>query len=108
MCINFLGVSTKVFYLWEFIGYCVHELLFQIFKVCGVLAHGGYFGAIHNQTFPQLCQNDAKLQTHPPSTVNVQMPNLPKIDVYNFKYKISVGNLVNFLSFTQVHKYISA
>ena len=47
-----------------------------------------------------LRQNDAKLQTHPASTVNAKMPNLPKIDVYNFKYKISVGNLVNFLSFT--------
>ena len=37
-----------------------------------------------------LRQNDAKLQTHPPSTLNVKMPNLPKIDVYNFGYKISV------------------
>ena len=31
-----------------------------------------------------LRQNDA--QTHPLSTLNVKMSNLPKIDVYNFKY----------------------
>ena len=37
-----------------------------------------------------LRQNDTKLQIHPPSTLNVKMPNLPKIDVYNVGYKISV------------------
>ena len=64
---------------------------------CRVLGHGGYLGG-HSHIKPShsLHQNDAKLQTHPPSTVNVTMPNLPKIDVYIFKYKISVGNLVKF------------
>ena len=33
---------------------------------------------------------DAKFQTHPPSTLYFKMPSLPKIDVYNFRYKISV------------------
>ena len=29
-------------------------------------------------------------QTHPPSTIHVKMPNLPKIDAYNFRYKMNV------------------
>ena len=41
-----------------------------------------------------LCQNDAKFQTHPTSTLHIKMANLHKIDVYNFRYKISVGNLM--------------
>ena len=50
-------------------------------------------------------ENDAKCQTHPPSTLHVKIPNLPKIDVYNFRYKISVGVLMKlfFLS----HKWIN-
>ena len=42
-------------------------------------------GHSHIQSSHSLRQNDAKLQTYPPSTLNVKMPNLPKIDVYNFK-----------------------
>ena len=41
-----------------------------------------------------LRENDAKFQTHPPSTLQVKMPNLAKIDVYNFRYKTSVGILI--------------
>ena len=53
-----------------------------------------------------LRQNDAKLQTHPPSTLHVKMPNLPKIDVYNFRYKISIGILMKlfFLSHECIYK----
>ena len=51
-------------------------------------------------------QNDAKLQTHPPHIlINITMSNLLKINVYNFKYTISVGNitkLIFYLSFTRV------
>ena len=41
-----------------------------------------------------LHQNDAKLQTHPPSTLNVKIPNLPEIDIYDLKYKIIVRNIM--------------
>ena len=42
------------------------------------------------ESSPSLHENDAKfqLQTHPPSTLHIKMPNLPKIDVYNSRYKI--------------------
>ena len=59
----------------------------------------------HIEASDSLCQNDVKLQTHLPSTINVKMPNLPKIDVYNFKYKISVGNLMKLLFLS--HQYIN-
>ena len=54
-----------------------------------------------------LDENDAKFQTHPPSTLHVKMPNLPKIDVYNFRYKISVGILMKlfFLSHKCINKW---
>ena len=42
-------------------------------------------GHSHIQSFHSLRQNSAKLQTHPSSTRNVEIPNLPKIHVYNFK-----------------------
>ena len=55
-----------------------------------------------------LRQNDAKLQTHPPSTLNVKMPNLPKIDVYNFRYKSGEGIFMKlfFLSHKCINKYV--
>ena len=40
-------------------------------------------GQSHIESSHSLCQNDAKLQTHPPNIHNVKMPNLPKIDAYN-------------------------
>ena len=57
----------------------------------------------HVKSSHSLHQHDAKLQTHLPSTLNDKMSNLPKIDVYNFKCKISVRNVIKlfFLS----HKY---
>ena len=62
----------------------------------------------HSQTESShsLPQNDAKLQTHPPNTLNVKMSNLPKLDVYNFKHKISVGNVMKlfFLSHKCINK----
>ena len=51
-------------------------------------------GPLKIETSQSFRQNDAKLQTHPPSTINVKMPNLPKTDVYNFKYEVCVGNLM--------------
>ena len=47
-----------------------------------------FMGNSHIESSHSLRQYDAKLQTHPPSTLNVKMPNLPKIDVYNFKLKL--------------------
>ena len=40
-------------------------------------------GHSHMESSHSLHQNGAKLQTHPRSTLNVKMPNLPKIDVYS-------------------------
>ena len=53
-------------------------------------------------------ENDATLQTHPPSTLNVKMQNLLKIDIFNFKYGISVGNIrkLFFLSHKWINKYV--
>ena len=50
-------------------------------------------GHSHIEYSHSLCQNDTKVQNQPPSTFNIKMPDLPKIDVYNCKYIISVGNL---------------
>ena len=54
-------------------------------------------GPSHIKFFYSLCQYDAKLQTchpcHPvPFTSKCQI--LLKINAYNFKYKISVGNIM--------------
>ena len=53
-------------------------------------------------------ENDATLQTHPLSTLNVKMQNLLKIDIFNFKYGISVGNIrkLFFLSHKWINKYV--
>ena len=57
-------------------------------------------GHLHIECSHSLHQNDAKLQTHPPSTLNAKMLHLPKINVYNFRYKIGVGILI----FQKIHK----
>ena len=62
-------------------------------------------GHSHIEPSHSLRQNDVKLQTHPPSTVNGKMLNLPKSDVYNFKYRIGVGNLMKL--FFVSHKCIN-
>ena len=64
-----------------------------------VWSYNRFKGHSHIGSSYSLHQNDTKLQTHPPSTLNVKMPHLPKIEVYNFKYKISVGNLMKFSFF---------
>ena len=58
------------------------------------------------QSTYSLRENDAKFQTHPPSTLHVKMPNLPKINIYNLRYKISVGILMKlfFLSHKCINK----
>ena len=48
---------------------------------------------LHIKSSHSLRQNDGKLQNHPPTILNLKIPNLPKIDVYNFKYKISARNI---------------
>ena len=42
----------------------------------------------HIESSHSLRQNDAKLQTYQHSTLNVKMPDPPKIDVYNFRYNL--------------------
>ena len=63
-------------------------------------------GHSHIECSHSLHQNDSKLQTHPPSTLNIKMLNLPKINVYNFRYKIRVGILIKlfFLSHKCINK----
>ena len=63
-------------------------------------------GYSHIESFHSLRQNDATLQTRPPSTLNVKMRNMPKIDVYNLTYKISTGILMKlfFLSHKCINK----
>ena len=62
-------------------------------------------GHLYIESSHSLCQNDTKLQTHPASILNVKMLNLPKIDAYNFKYKISVRNKTKL--FFLLHKCIN-
>ena len=63
-------------------------------------------GHSHIESFHSLCQNDVKSQTHPPSILNIKMPNLPKSDVYKFKYKFNVRNTMKlfFLSHKCIDK----
>ena len=58
------------------------------------------------QSSHSLRENDAKFQTYPPSTLYVKMPNLPKINIYDIRYKISVGILMKlfFLSRKCINK----
>ena len=54
-----------------------------------------------------LHENDAKFQNQPPSKyLYVKMPNFPKLDVYNFRYKNNVGVLMKifFLSYKFIIK----
>ena len=51
-------------------------------------------GVTHILNLPTVCVNDAKLQTNPPSILHFKIPNLPKIDVYNFRYEIGVEILM--------------
>ena len=52
-----------------------------------------------------LHEKDARFQAHPPNTLHVKMLSLPKINVYNFRYKISVGILMK--HFFLPHKSIN-
>ena len=58
-------------------------------------------GHSHTEFSDSLRQNGTKLQTHPPSTLNVKIPNLLKIDVYNIKHNISVGNVIKLFFLSQ-------
>ena len=44
-------------------------------------------GHLHIESSHSLHENDAKFQTHPPSTPHIKISTLPKVDVYNFRYK---------------------
>ena len=63
----------------------------------------------HIESSHSFGENDAKLQTDPSSTLYVKISNLPKIDVHNFWYKISVGILMKlfFLSHQWINKCIN-
>ena len=63
------------------------------------------WGHSHIESSQSLRENDAKFQIHPPSTLHVKMLNLPKIDVYNFRYIISIGFLMKIFFIS--HKYIN-
>ena len=64
-----------------------------------------YKGSLTYRTSHSLRENDDKFQTHSPSALHVKMPKLLKVDVHNFRYKISEGMFMKlfFLS----HKYIN-
>ena len=55
-----------------------------------------------------MSQNGGTFQTHTQTTLCVEMPNLPKIDVYEFRYKTSVGILMKLFSFTHVDEEVRA
>ena len=77
----------------------------EIFQLCQ--CYYTYLrGHSHMESSPSLHENDAKfqLQTHPPGTLHIKMPNLPKINVFNFRYKKYRNFNEAFLSFIQVHK----
>ena len=63
--------------------------------VRGIYAYGKIFfyffdalATFHSLISPHFCarQDDVKLQTHPPSILNIKIPNPPNVDVYNLKY----------------------
>ena len=58
-------------------------------------------GHSHIKYSHSLHQNDAQFQTHLPSPLPVKMPNLPKINVYNFRYKTSVVILMKLFFLSQ-------
>ena len=65
-------------------------------------------GHSHIESFHSLRENDTKFETHPTSILYVKMPNLLKIIVHNFTYKICVGILMRlfFLSYKCINKCI--
>ena len=83
---------------------CLNTQVFrhEIFQLCQYTCVRGHS---HMESSYSLCQNDAKFHTNPPSTVHFKMPNLWKIDFYDFRYKISVGILMKL--FLLSHKCIN-
>ena len=57
------------------------------------------------ESFHSLRQYNAKLQTHPLSTLNVKIPNFPKLHVYvkNIKYRTSLENMPKLFSRSVCH-----
>ena len=80
-------------------------IMSEIFQLCQC-QYTCVRGQSHIESSHSLHENDAKFQTHLQSTLHVKMTNLPKIDVYNFRYKISAGILMKlfFLSHKCIHK----
>ena len=64
----------------------------EIFQLCQ-FQYTCVRGHLHIESSSSLHENDARFQfqTQQPSTIYVKMPNLPKIDIYYFRYKIEVG-----------------
>ena len=107
---SFLPVYYSFVLVYEpFLVICQQHLLFsqQFLQVSVLLS---VFSCFSTQgpfiEFSQsLRQIDANLQTHLPSTQNVKMPNLPKIDVHNFKYNSQCRKCNEaFLSLAQLDK----
>ena len=76
--------------------------IFQLFQ-CQYTCVRGH---LHIESSHSLRENDAKFQSHPPSTLHFKMLNRPKINVYNFRYKVSVRILMK-LFFLLSHKCIN-
>ena len=67
----------------------IHEI-FKLSQCQYACVRGySYFESSHS-----FCQNDTKFQIHLPIILHFKMPNLRKIDIYNFRYKISVEILM--------------
>ena len=98
-----LNVSLCYQQQWNFMSQYL-GLQAEIFQLCQC-QYTCVRGHSHIESSKSLHENDAKFQTHPPSTLHVKIPNLPKIDVYNVRYKISIGILMKL--FFPSHKYIN-
>ena len=93
---NWISLST----------FCIVLNLKVSYETVTVLIFTEFDKESHIESSHSLRHNDAKLQTHPPSTLNAKMLDLPNIDVYNFRYKVSVGILMKlfFLSHKCINK----
>ena len=56
-------------------------------------------GHLHIESSHSLHKNDVTFQTHSPNIFHTKMPNLSKINVYNFRYKKSAGILMKLIFF---------
>ena len=95
-------VTISIYLFWSFLTSCFVKKPNKIESYLIEFKRGGH---LHIESSHSLRQNDAKCRAHPPSTLHVKMPNPPKIDVYNFRYKTNVGILMK--TFFLSHKCIN-